>query len=175
MSVDNIEIGTGALARLLDITSQRVGQLVAAGILRKVGRGRFKLDEAVGAYVRFLRGQPTGTDGAGAPLDYATERARLTRLQADRLELDLAEAEKRSAPISEIAEEIGREYTALRSQLLVIATKTAPLLAAEASIAACHRIVFEAVVAALTELTMDATTAASAEKLNERTKGDDDA
>lgn len=118
-----------------------------------------------------------GRDVGG--MDIAEARRRRMVAEARLAEIDLAEAEKRSAPIGEIAEDVGREYASLRAQLLVIAPKTAPLLATEGAIAACHRIVFDAIVAALTELTMDAKTAASAEKLgraaNGSKKGDDDA
>ncbi|KZL17681.1 hypothetical protein PsAD2_03018 [Pseudovibrio axinellae] len=46
-------VGSGEMAKFLDITPRRLGQLVSEGVLRKEGRGKFPLTFNVKAFIDF--------------------------------------------------------------------------------------------------------------------------
>lgn len=120
--LDSLIVGTSALARLIGLTPQRVNQLASAGVLQKLGRGRFKVGPAVRAYVEFLRSQPSG-DGASGPLVYSQERARLTKLQADMVEIELAKVRSRMVSIDDVVTVFGEQCSTIRSRFLGLASR----------------------------------------------------
>ena len=50
------------ISKLLDLTPQRVGQLVSAGVIPKAERGRYELVPCVRGYIRYLRDRAVGAD-----------------------------------------------------------------------------------------------------------------
>lgn len=120
--LDQMIVGTGALARLLALTSQRVNQLAAAGVLRKTGRGQYLLGPAVRAYVAFRSTEPSG---AGAVNDYRTERTRLVRFQADLAQLEIQKERGELVPVADIVDGVGAAFTAARTRWLAVPTKYA--------------------------------------------------
>lgn len=73
---------------------------------------------------RHLKG--VGVDTDGKRYDYEAERARLTKAQADRTELEAAELQGEMVRAEWVIEEWSRMLGALRSRMLSIPTKTAP-------------------------------------------------
>jgi hypothetical protein len=127
-SAENITVGTGALAKLLNLTPQRVNQLAAAGIIAKTGRGRFKLGPGVRGYVGYLSSQPWA-DGPSGAMDYRTERTRLVKVQADLAQLALEQGRKELVPIDQIAEGVRDVFVAARAKWLAVPTKYASRVA----------------------------------------------
>lgn len=158
--IDDAVIGTAALARLLGLTPQRVGQLVGAGILRRLGRGRFQVGPAVRAYIEFLRSQPSG-DGASGPLVYSQERARLTKLQADMVEIELAKARSRMVSIDDVVIVLSEQCSTIRSLFMGLASRATPKVVGKDE-KATHKILFDDTIEILRELTCDAEAAAKA-------------
>jgi phage terminase Nu1 subunit (DNA packaging protein) len=74
------------IAEHLDLSERRVRDLVAEGVL---GKGA-DLDQCRVNYIRYLRGGTSGNH-TGAGLKLTDERARLAKLQADKVEIELAE------------------------------------------------------------------------------------
>lgn len=147
----NALVGTQQLAKLLDLTTARIQQLAAAGVLVKRGRGQFVLGEGVRNYVAFLRRRGSSSGG----LDLRQERARLVRLQGDLAELELARERREVVPIDEVAGAVSEEYSAVRARLLAIPNGIAMNLAADATPAGCRATVAAAIADALRELTAD--------------------
>jgi phage terminase Nu1 subunit (DNA packaging protein) len=75
-------INSAVLADLLDLTENRVVALARTGAIPRVSKGRYDQREAVRAYIRYLRQNPTGRKSNDPAL--ADERRRLVREQADR-------------------------------------------------------------------------------------------
>lgn len=159
-TIGTTTIGTGELAKLLDVTPQRIGQLVQAGVLRKLGRGRYRIGEAVPAYVRFLRDQPAG---GGGPIDYREMRSRLVKLQGDALEIDLAKARAESVSIADVATVFGEQCSIIRAKFIGLASRVAPRLAGQ-DVPSAHAIISKETSAILRELTCDADAALKAEQ-----------
>lgn len=82
------------LGRLLGISGRRCRELASEGVFPRASGGRYPVEACVQAYVASLRtaakAKPaTDPKVAAAGLDGRQQRARLARLQADRVELEL--------------------------------------------------------------------------------------
>lgn len=74
------------IAKLLDMTPRRVQQIANEGIIPKPkGRGQYEIVPCVVGYIRHIKGMLNGEAG-----DLASEKARLTRAQADKTEIEIA-------------------------------------------------------------------------------------
>jgi phage terminase Nu1 subunit (DNA packaging protein) len=78
------------IAKLLLLSDRRVQQLTKEGVIPKAERGRYELAPAVQGYIRYLQERSLRTDSS--PIDYHMEKARLTKAQADREEVEAAKA-----------------------------------------------------------------------------------
>ena len=138
------------IAKLLDLTERRVQQLSREGVIPKAERGQYDLVGAVRGYVAYLHEQAKDAQ-AGAP-DHAAERARLLRAKAD-----LAEMEARGRQGALIpAEAMEAAWTAirarLRTRLLGLPDRLAPLCHEETTIAGTRDQIRRAVRDALEDL-----------------------
>lgn len=88
------------IAKLLLLSDRRVQQLTKEGVIPKAERGRYELAPAVQGYIRFLQERSLRSDSS--PIDYRTEKARLTKAQADLAEIEAANARGEVAPVAQI-------------------------------------------------------------------------
>lgn len=84
------------LAKLLDLSIARIGQLWKEGVITREENRRYKLN-AVTEYLRWYRTKTTGQTGKA---DKETEHTRVLKAQADKLERENAIAEKELAPVA---------------------------------------------------------------------------
>jgi phage terminase Nu1 subunit (DNA packaging protein) len=138
------------IAKLLDLSERRVQQLSREGVIPKATRGQYDLVGSVRGYVRYLRDQAAKAQ-AGAP-DYASERARFIRARADLAEM---EAEERRGSVI-VAGDVEAAWIAvlalLRTRLLALPDRLAPVIHAEASPAGARDVIRSALREALEEL-----------------------
>lgn len=119
-------LSSSALADLLGIMPQRLGQLAAAGIIEKVGRGSYPTS-AVAAYCTFLR-EGAQVDIKDGKLDLKQERAELVRIQRRLAELELARVEERTVDVESAAACITAELTLVKNRIRGLASEIAPRL-----------------------------------------------
>lgn len=110
------------IAELLGITPRRVQQLAVKGVLPKPERGKYELVPTVQGYVKHLREL---SQGQGSSL--TEERVRLTKYNADKKELELQKARGELIQVSLAMELWGGIIQNMRSKLLGMPTKLAPL------------------------------------------------
>jgi phage terminase Nu1 subunit (DNA packaging protein) len=138
------------IARLLDLSERRIQQLSREGVIPKAERGQYDLVAAVRGYVAYLRDLAVKAQ-AGAP-DFGAERARLIKAKADLAEM---EADGRRGDLLP-AEAVEAAWTSvlarLRSRLLVLPDRLAPLCHEETTIAGVRDQIRKAVREALDEL-----------------------
>jgi len=112
------------IAEKLDLTTRRVNQLVTEGVISRTKRGEYDVDACVRGYIRYLRKQLE----ANCPADLNGERARLARLQADKIERELQLQEGRLIWADQASEAWGQQCIRIREKLQGAGTKLAPLL-----------------------------------------------
>ncbi len=99
-SADSPSVEVGTLAKLFNLTSVRIHQLVSDGVVIRVARGKYDLWQSIRNYIKFLQerkvNQWSGSKESDTPGDYEAHRARLTKAKADIAELD-AELKKGTA------------------------------------------------------------------------------
>jgi hypothetical protein len=113
-----------ALARYLDLAPQRISQLVNRGVLDPPGPDGFDADAVRVAYINHLRARLTSP----ATVGLTEERARLVRVQRERLEFKLARDSGRLVP----AEEVNRLLETVEERLTDIEAGYANDIAAAA-------------------------------------------
>ena len=148
------------IARLLDLTERRVQQLAHDGIIPPAARtgpqrGRYDLVGSVRGYVRYLRDQATraqsGSTQSGSA-DFGVERARLIRAKADLAEMDAGSRRSDLLPAAEVEAAWAATLARLRTRLLVLPDRLAPLVHEETTIAGARASIREIVTEALAEL-----------------------
>jgi len=138
------------ISKLLDLTPQRVNQLVREGIIPKADRGRYELVPVVQAYIRYLRDRAIKGDVHGD--DYSAHRTRLIKARADLLEMEQAQIAGKLIPAEDVENAWIEVLANCRAKMLSIPTKSAPEVFAAESLIEVKGILKTAVNEALSEL-----------------------
>ncbi|QDQ28231.1 hypothetical protein FNU76_18805 [Chitinimonas arctica] len=141
-------VSVDTLAKLLDMTPRRVQQLVKENILPKpAARGQYELVACVTGYIRHVNGQLNGDVG-----DLNSEKTRLTRAQAIKVERENALADGVLIRAADAVQAWTEMISAAKSQLLNLPGRLAPSLLNARTAKEAERILTEAVDEALAEL-----------------------
>ena len=139
------------ISKLLDLTPRRVQHLANEGIIPRAEKGRYELVPAVRGYIRYLRDRSIGRDGEQSS-DIASERARLTREQADKMAMENAKSRGELIPTPLVQKSIERVFSAFGSRIDAIPRKAVPRLKGCSGDAAREKVLRELIKEALHEL-----------------------
>jgi len=112
------------IAKLLDLTPQRVLQLVKEGVIPKKDRGRYELVPVVRGYIKYLRERGLRADVHGD--DYNAHRTRLTKVKADLAEMEKAQIEEQLIPAADVEAAWVEAAQNMRQNLLAFSQRVAP-------------------------------------------------
>src|SRR5215212_248525 len=121
---------TGEIAAHLDISRQRLWELIKNAVLPSHGT----VDEYRVVYIRWLREAATGHAiqggkvSADGKLDLTVERAKLTRAQTEKTEIEVAYLKGNSLPRTLVTEVWQMHAAAVRSKFLGLASKLRMLI-----------------------------------------------
>jgi phage terminase Nu1 subunit (DNA packaging protein) len=148
---DGIYCTQQALAELFGLYPQNISQLTTSGIIEVAPPGRNNLLQTVHRYVKHLRSKADKrtTGGSG---DFADEKARLTKAQADMAEMEAEEMSGDLVRRSEVVQEWQNILMDMKSKLMAMPSKAATLVADEENPAVCQQILDKMVREALQEL-----------------------
>ena len=138
------------IARLLNLSERRVRQLSAEGVIPKASRGRYELIGAVQGYTRYLR--DLALKAEVGTTDYRSERARLVKARADLAEMEAAEKREDLIPAHEVTAAWTEIVVLIRSRLLTIPDKVAPLVHETNTIPEARDVIRKAIYEALTDI-----------------------
>ena len=139
------------ISKLLDLTPRRIRQLVDEGVIQRAEKGRYELVPSVRGYIRYLRDRSIGRDGEQSS-DIASERARLTREQADKMAMENAKSRNELIPAPLVQKSIERAFSAFGSRIDAIPRKAVPRLKGCSGDAAREKLLRELIREALHEL-----------------------
>jgi phage terminase Nu1 subunit (DNA packaging protein) len=112
------------IAKLLDLTPQRVLQLVNQGVIPKKERGRYELVPVVRGYIKYLRERGLRADVSGD--DYNAHRTRLTKVKADLAEMEKAQVEEQLIPSADVEAAWMEVAQNMKQKLLAFPQRVAP-------------------------------------------------
>lgn len=139
------------ICKLLDLTPQRINQLVNEGVIPRKERGRYELVPVVRSYISYLRQRAVKGDVTGGD-DYATHRARLTKAKADMAEMEREQMAARLLPADDVEKAWCDVVANMRTKLLAIPTNAAADTQAASNLAEAKQVLKERVNDALAEL-----------------------
>ena len=153
-------IGTNELCRLLagegnqPLTRERIRQLVSEG-MPKVGRDEFDGVRCMFWFLGKMRRavahrETENEDGSSSGI--RAERKRLLKAQADREELDLAEARKRMVTVEDWEKATADVVTAAKARILAVPARVAPRVVGETNRVLVQGIIEKELKTALGEL-----------------------
>lgn len=114
-------INTDELADLLDLSTNRVLELVRARHIPRVARGHYNRRDAVRAYCNYVRKHPTGR-GSSDPA-YTAAKTRAAEAQAEKLETANALARRELVPAVEIEREWAAVLRDVRAAMLALPSR----------------------------------------------------
>lgn len=112
------------LSRLFNLTERRIQQLAREETIPKADKGKYNLIECVQSYIKFLQDRSNGKHNKDSP-DYIAERTRLTKAQADKVELELAVLEQSLIPAALVEEVWSKMIASSKAKLLSVPLKAA--------------------------------------------------
>lgn len=142
--------GLETICKLLDLTPQRVNQLVRSGVIPKQERGRYELVPVVKAYIRYLRDRAVNNDVG--PDSLSNERARMTKARADMFEMERDQMRETLIPSADIEAAWQKVVMNMRAKLIAIPGKAAANVYAAESLAETKAILKDEIYEALGEL-----------------------
>lgn len=149
------EISTAQAAAIHGVTVRRFNQIVAEDtMLVRSGAGKFSASE-FGKWHRRRTLDDAGVQTTGEILDYEAERARLTKAQADKTELEVAQLKGKLIPVDLVVAAWQLLITNAKARLLGIATKIAPVVIAATGLSEIESAIKALVHEALRELAGD--------------------
>lgn len=130
-----VTVNAESLAVFMNLTKQRVHQLVAEGLPRKL-RGKYDLDECARWYIRYLQ---AAIEKKKIPLEegaYASEqveRVRNLRATADLREIELARERGQLVSIEDVEKEMSDLVLTTKARVMAVAPRLAPEILGETS------------------------------------------
>ena len=138
------------IARLLDLSERRVRQLSTEGVIPRAARGRYELVGAVRGYIGFLR--DLALKDEVSPADYGIARARLVKAKADLAEMEASQMRGDLLPAADVTAAWTEIVALMRSRLLVLPDKIAPVVHETTNIAQAKDVIKNAVYEVLSEI-----------------------
>jgi hypothetical protein len=139
------------IAKLLKLTERQVQSLAAQGIIPKADRGKYELVPVVQAYIGYLRERRVGGD-VGDTEDVTKLKARLIRARVRAAEAEADQINGSLLPRKDVEESWIKIVSAMRSRLLSIPSKIAPIVHSSLTVAQASAAISAAVNEALEEI-----------------------
>lgn len=113
-------VPVSTLAKLFNLTSVRVQQLAADGIIQKSGRGRYDLWPSVRAYIAYLQERKVNQwdSDEDNPTEIKKQQLRRTKEEADKLELQNARTRGELVPVFKVKRMGEQVMSAIKTKLL---------------------------------------------------------
>lgn len=153
-SVEHVTVSSSVLANLFGLSTRRIRQLEEEGVINKVARGKYSLQENIKSYITFIKTTVDLKENKGEELkiDYDEEHALLEKAKREKAELEVALMQGKLHDAVDVEREMTKMLSAFRAKILAIPSKMAPQLIAQTEISIIENILETEVYNALTEL-----------------------
>tara|TARA_R110000868_G_scaffold313856_3_gene574874 strand:- start:10330 stop:10944 length:615 start_codon:yes stop_codon:yes gene_type:complete len=150
---ESLVCNADVMMEILKITQPRLSQLVKDKLVTKFDSGKYDLCTSVKQYIEFLRSR-TIPNSMSMNIDYHEERARLTKMQADKAEMEVEELAGSLAKVDDVVKEWESILMDVKGKLLSIPSKLAAIIADETNTAVIQELLDSYIRETLLELSM---------------------
>lgn len=130
-SVEHVTVTSTVLANLFGMTSRRIRQLENEGVIKKVARGKYSLQENIKSYITFIKTSANLKENnttEETKINYDEEHALLEKRKREKIELELA-AMRGTMHFSEDVQRVMNDMLAnFRAKVLALPSRVAPRL-----------------------------------------------
>lgn len=106
------------LSEILNLTTARLSQLVADGVITKTGRNSYDLWKSVRSYIAYLQTRKANQHGPSGNADLDSERLRKTTEEADKLAIANARSRGELVEIQKVTRLGQKILIAVRNRIL---------------------------------------------------------
>ncbi len=155
--IDNVEqvtVSSTVLSNLFGLTTRRIRQLENEGVIQKIARGKYSLQDNIKSYITYIKAsadlKENKTDEG--KIDYDEEHALLERRKREKMELELA-AMRGTMHYSEDVERVMNDMLSnFKAKILALPSRAAPRLITLSTIADIQEVLQNEVLDALNEM-----------------------
>lgn len=131
-SVEHVTVSSTVLANLFGLTPRRIRQLENEGVIKKVARGKYSLQENIKSYITFIKTtvnlKENTITSEEIKINYDEEHALLEKRKREKIELELA-AMRGTMHFSEDVERVMNDMLSnFRAKVLALPSRVAPRL-----------------------------------------------
>jgi len=117
------------ISAAFDCNQAYIARLRDEHVVEMQGRGKYDLVASTANYINRLRNKTEKIDGDGNVIDFHTEKARLTKMQADKAEMEVRELSGELVRVTDVVLEWQHILADVKGKLLSIPSKLATLVA----------------------------------------------
>ncbi|MBN1077718.1 hypothetical protein [Clostridium botulinum] len=129
-SVDQVTVSSTVLANLFGLTTRRIRQLENEGVIKKIARGKYSLQDNIKSYITFIKTSADLKESKTeeGKIDYDEEHALLERRKREKIELELASM-RGTMHFSEDVERVMNDMLSnFRAKILALPSRVSPRL-----------------------------------------------
>lgn len=155
--IDNVEqvtVSSTVLANLFGLTTRSIRRLENEGVIKKVTRGKYLLQDNVKSYITYIKTLSDLKENKSeeGKIDYDEEHALLERRKREKIELELA-AMRGTMHYSEDVERVMNDMLSnFKAKILALPSRAAPRIITLSTIADIQEILQNEVLDALNEM-----------------------
>lgn len=155
--IDNVEqvtVSSTVLSNLFGLTTRRIRQLENEGVIQKIARGKYSLQDNIKSYITYIKASADLKENKTeeGKIDYDQEHALLERRKREKMELELA-AMRGTMHYSEDVERVMNDMLSnFKAKILALPSRAAPRLITLSTIADIQEVLQNEVLDALNEM-----------------------
>lgn len=155
--IDNVEqvtVSSTVLSNLFGLTTRRIRQLENEGVIQKIARGKYSLQDNIKSYITYIKASADLKKNKieEGKIDYDEEHALLERRKREKMELELA-AMRGTMHYSEDVERVMNDMLSnFKAKILALPSRAAPRLITLSTIADIQEVLQNEVLDALNEM-----------------------
>ena len=125
------------LSKEINLSDRRIQQLVQEGVLNKEGRGKYDLLKCSLKLIKHYQALRDGKDTDS--LDGKKEKTRLTKLQADKVGIEVEILLEKFIELDLVEQHLSRVFASIRQKCLSLPTKIAPTIITKRTVSSAKK------------------------------------
>jgi len=151
-TTNDVYVDVATISRAFDCTQTYLTKMKGDGLIVQPKRGEYDLVESTRLYITHLRDKSGKTITDGKVIDFHEEKARLTKMQADKAEMEVEELAGQLVRVDDVLDQWQNILADVKGKLLAIPSKLATLVADISNPAEAQELIDDYVREALQEL-----------------------